>query len=429
MQQVYQHFLHFVHSLKRGIYILLSNILEKAAFFLIFLFIARLFSKDTFGLISASFAFANIIASIFEGGLNFYFQRESAVRNVHLNEELNNGFNLRLFLFVPYIIITSVYFQLTGSPYFYTSLFIALAVFAFSINNLFNAVLFGRNEYKASFTYLLISRTSLIFIIIGKVYFNASIEFIAFVFAFSGFIHTILLWHNLSVKKIKLHFSLIDKAITKRILVSALPMGIGMIMVWVYDRVDVIIIQNYLGYSFVAIYAVAYSLYKLPQSFANFLLTPLFSELSIAFGEKGYLPVSMLKNKVITLLIFIVPVSMLLYYLAEFLIVFLYSPGYLTSVPILKLLVVCLPGLLLNNFTGTTLNSCRKERVVTYSVLWAAVINIALNIILIPRYGLLGAAIASIITEYFTFFYQFVYILQSQLLKEDNHTAIDAGRH
>ncbi len=428
MQQVYQHFLHFVHSLKRGIYILLSNILEKAAFFLIFLFIARLFSKDTFGLISASFAFANIIASIFEGGLNFYFQRESAIRNVNLNEELNNGFNLRLILFLPYIIITGIYFQLTGSPYFYTSLFIALAVFAFSINNLFNAILFGRNEYKASFNYLLISRISLILIVIGKMFFNAGIEFIAFVFAFSGFIHTILLWHDLSKKDIKIHFSRINTTVIKRILVSALPMGIGMIMVWIYDRVDVIIIQNYLGYSFVAVYAVAYSLFKLPQSFANFLLTPLFSELSVVFGEKGYLPFSIIKNKVITLLIFIVPVSLILYYLAEFIIVFLYSPGYLASAPVLQLLVICIPGLLLNNFTGTTLNSCRKERIVTFSVLWAAIVNIALNIVLIPRYALIGAAIASIITEYFTFFYQFAYIMKSHLLKEDSHTAIDAGR-
>ncbi len=427
MQQVYQHFLHFVHTLKRGIYILLSNILEKAAFFLIFLFIARLFSKDTFGLISASFAFANIVASIFEGGLNFYFQRESAVRNVNLNEELNNGFNLRLFLFVPYVLITGIYFHLTGSAYFYTSLFIALAVFAFSINNLFNAILFGRNEYKASFLYLLISRSVLILIVAGKLYFNASIESIALIFALSGFIHTVLLWRDLIQKKIRLYFAFINREIIKRILVSALPMGIGMIMVWIYDRVDVIIIQNYLGYSFVAIYAVAYSLFKLPQSFANFLLTPLFSELSVTYGEKGYLPFSMMKNKVITLLMFIVPCSFILYYLAKIVIVFLYSPGYMASVPLLQLLIICIPGLLLNNFTGTTLNSCRKERIVTFSVLWAAILNIVLNIVLIPRYALIGAAIASIITEYFTFFYQFVYILKSHLLKEDSHPITNSG--
>lgn len=424
---MYQQFLHFITSLRRGIYILLSNILEKAAFFLIFLFIAREFSKDIFGLISASFAFANIIASIFEGGLNFYFQRESAVRNPNLHKELNNGFNLRLFLFIPYIIMTSIYFGLTGLPYFYTSFFIALAVFAFSINNLFNAVLFGRNEYKSSFKYLLISRASLVLIIAGKLFFNSSIEFISFVFAFSGLLHTILLLRDLSTKNLKINLSFIDIATTKRILVSALPMGIGMIMVWIYDRVDVIIIQNYLGYSFVAIYAVAYSLFKLPQSFANFLLTPLFSELSIVFGEKGFLPISLLKNKLITLMIFAVPVVLLLYYLSQFIISFLYSPSYLASAPIMKLLVLCLPGLLLNNFTGTTLNSCRKERIVTISVLWAAIINIALNIILIPRYQLMGAALASIITEYFTFSYQFTYILKNHLLKEDNHAAVDAG--
>jgi O-antigen/teichoic acid export membrane protein len=427
MQQVYQHFLHFINSLRRGIYILLSNLLEKAAFFLIFLFIARLFSKDVFGLISASFAFANIIASIFEGGLNFYFQRESAVRNPNLHEELNNGFNLRLILFIPYVIITGIYFKLTGSPYFYTSFFIALAVFAFSISNLFNAVLFGQNRYKSSFIYLLISRSILIFIVLGKLFFGASIEFISFLFALSGILHAILLWVDLSKKNLKVLPAVINKKVIKRILVSALPMGIGMIMVWIYDRVDVVIIQNYLGYSLVAIYAVAYSLYKLPQSFANFILTPLFSELSVVFDEKGYLPITVVKNKVITLLIFTIPVVFLLYYLSGSIIAFLYSRNYLDSVPLLQLLVICIPGLLLNNFTGTTLNSCRKERIVTISVFWAAIINIALNIILISHFRLMGAVVATIITEYFTFFFQFVYILKNHLLKEDKHTVGDIG--
>ena len=126
-------------------------------------------------------------------------------------------------------------------------------------------------------------------------------------------------------------------------------------------------------------------------------------------------------------MIFIIPIILFLYYLAGFIISFLYSPSYLASAPILKLLILCLPGLLLNNFTGTTLNSCRKERIVTVSVLWAAVINILLNIVLIRRYQLMGAALASIITEYFTFSYQFVYILRNHLIKEDNHTTVNAG--
>jgi len=426
MQRVLNQLLHFFDSLKRGIYILLSNLLEKAAFFLIFLFIARLFPKDVFGLISASFAFANILASIFEGGLNFYFQRESAVDNPNLKTELNNGFNLRLLLFIPYVAISSLYFFITGNAFFLTSFFIAIAVFTFSVNNLFNSVLFGKNEYKTSFIFLLISRSLLVMIIICKTYFNAGIEIIALIFALSGIVHTGLLFRDLHNKQLSPHIGAVDTSVIRRILISALPMGVGMIMVWIYDRVDVILIRNYMDYSSVAIYAVAYSLFKLPQSFANFLLTPLFSEMSVLFREKGFLPIRFVKNKAITLLLFTIPSVFLLYYLSSFIITNLYSINYLDSVPILQLLALCIPGLLLNNFTGTTLNSCRKERTVSISVMWAAVVNIGLNIYLIPLLGLTGAAIASIITEYFSFLYQFICILRYRLFKDihDNNNNV-----
>ena len=367
---------------------------------------------------------ASQIFSFFEGGLNFYFQRESAVANPHLPRELNNGFNLRILLFIPFIIINFIYFTLTGNAYVYTSIIISIAVFLFSINNLFNAVLFGKNEYRNSFIYLLFSRSILILIFITAFFSKVNTQYIASIFALSGLVHCILLIRDLRKRDIHINIAWIEFPIIRRIFISALPMGIGMIMVWVYDRIDVVIIQDFLGNANVAIYAVAYSLFKLPQSFANFLLTPLFSEFSSIYMLKGYLPAKLVTNKVLILITFIVPIIFIVYYLSTFIIPFLYGDSYISSVPLLKLLIFCLPGLLLNNFTGTTLNSCRKERAVTISVFWAATVNIVLNIVLIPLIGLMGAVIASIITEYFTFMYQFIYIVSYDLLKPEHHESV-----
>ena len=96
----------------------------------------------------------------------------------------------------------------------------------------------------------------------------------------------------------------------------------------------------------------------------------------------------------------------------ETLILFFYSSKYSFSIPYLKYLVFALPGLFFNNLTGVIGNSIRKEKIPMISAGLGALIHISINVILIRLYGLWGAVVATIISEYFVFILQFILLLK-----------------
>jgi O-antigen/teichoic acid export membrane protein len=195
-------------------------------------------------------------------------------------------------------------------------------------------------------------------------------------------------------------------------------MGIGMIFVWIYDRADTLLIQNFLGNSAVAFYAVAYSLYKAPQAFSNFILTPVFTEFSGMFAAEGFIERNSFLKKLFILLTISIFFAFIISLSAKYIIMFFYHSTYYPSVGLLVVLLIALPGLILNSFTGTALNAARKEITVTNSVLISAVVNVFLNVVLLIRYrNIFAAVFATIITEYLTFFIQMSAIVRFRILQ------------
>ena len=84
----------------------------------------------------------------------------------------------------------------------------------------------------------------------------------------------------------------------------------------------------------------------------------------------------------------------------------------------MRILCVSLVTIALSNFTGyQILVSIGKQKIVLYSTIIGAIINIAMNFFLIPTYGHFGAAIAAVVTEAVIAMYQFYYVKRNVPLK------------
>lgn len=95
-----------------------------------------------------------------------------------------------------------------------------------------------------------------------------------------------------------------------------------------------------------------------------------------------------------------------------------YGAGYEGTIPILKLFSTLLIIIGLNNVTGVQfLIPTKKQNIFTKTVIYGAVINLILNVILIPRYFALGAAIGSIVAELAITIIQFLYIYHMKEFK------------
>ncbi len=418
MTSILQFFSHFRELLSRGAYVFLANILEKATFFFLFLLFARSLPTEYFGLISAAFAVANISISVFEGGFNFYIQRAVAGKEEFLLNRINQIFTLRIILMVPYLLLSILYFLLFSNAVLALSTTIVLAIAFYSLNNMCNAIYFGLHRYKTSFILLSISRFILVVSFITLRALRESPEIITSTFLLSGVVHFIILLAALRREGYTLKFTRIHPETIKSIFKSSLPMGLGVILVWTYDKADTVLIQSILGYNPVAFYAVAYSIYKGPQALANIILTPLFTEFSGLFASKGYIPKENFIKNFIMLSMIAAFFTAIVLAAAKFFILYFYRMPYVSSVGLVTVMIFALPGLLWNNFTGITLNAAKKERQATTAVFVAVLVNLSLDLVLLLHYrNVYAAAAVTVLTEYLIFGIQFINIIKLKILQ------------
>jgi O-antigen/teichoic acid export membrane protein len=130
----------------------------------------------------------------------------------------------------------------------------------------------------------------------------------------------------------------------------------------------------------------------------------LFPALSRSFHEDRETFRRILLRSVRLSAIFAIPVGIGGTLLAEPVIRLLFGAGYEPSVPALQLLSWSAVLVMLRGNFRHTLNAVGKQRLDLICAAAAAVVNVALNLALIPRYGITGAAAATVTSEVAWFF-------------------------
>ena len=96
--------------------------------------------------------------------------------------------------------------------------------------------------------------------------------------------------------------------------------------------------------------------------------------------------------------------------MADKIILIVYGSGYIPSVIALKILIWSIIFLFINNLSLNLLGSVDRPLVVAKIIAVGAVINIILNILLIPKFSYIGSSAATVITE-LSMIPIFIYIL------------------
>jgi O-antigen/teichoic acid export membrane protein len=126
---------------------------------------------------------------------------------------------------------------------------------------------------------------------------------------------------------------------------------------------------------------------------------PLLARLNIE-NKDQWRKAGFIMNKI--LLAVVLPVSICLFVYAEQLISFIYgSKNYIDAVPILRIFALVLFVRFSMEAFALLLTTSYRQNIRLFTVIAATIINITLNIFMIPGYGAFGAAIVSLITNIF----------------------------
>lgn len=199
--------------------------------------------------------------------------------------------------------------------------------------------------------------------------------------------------------QIKLKWSRVTLQKLKSIAKAALPFLTGALMIHIYFNSSTLMLQFYKGVEAVGLYNASNKIILFILGLSGFLTWAVYPALSKSYGRRRATFNRLVEFSAWAFGSAAIPTAVGGVILARGIIGWLYGNDYAAAFPVFAVLIISPIFVFLNCVFGNALSSSGHQKVSTLAVTIAAVVNIALNLIFIPMYGILGAAAVSIVTE------------------------------
>jgi len=180
----------------------------------------------------------------------------------------------------------------------------------------------------------------------------------------------------------------------KTVLKATIPIAISAFGFYLLISIDVFFLKRYTNFETLAYYGTSIKIIFLISTLINVMGSYLSVRIADLFVTDQVALQAVLKKGVRVIVGLALGLSVILFvFAAEILGVF--GAAYQEAVPALRILIA---GHFMSTLFGVTqvyLNMTKKQVVLQYILIIAVVINAIINAILIPKYGMLGAAVAS----------------------------------
>lgn len=191
----------------------------------------------------------------------------------------------------------------------------------------------------------------------------------------------------------------IDVPFWKRFLHDSLPLGGSALITFFYFKMDTILLSIMQGSAAVGTYGVAYKVMENLTFFPALLAGLILPLLSRAFSSDSARFREIADSTFRVFTIIAIPIVLGGVFFAEPVIMIVSGSGFQDSVPVLRLLIVSLAFIFFGSFFNMLLIVGNHQKALMKVLLAVAIVNISTNLILIPKYSYLGAAMTSLATE------------------------------
>ncbi|HPN88270.1 MAG TPA: flippase [Candidatus Omnitrophota bacterium] len=374
-----------------------ERILRCVATLIIGILLARYLGPKQFGILNYAISFVLLFLNITSLGLDDILPRELVKNPSHENELLGTAFLLRLFsgIFSILLIILINIWRQENFAIISIIIIIALGLIFkpfLIIESFFYSKVTSQHSAKAYLFALVIFFLLQIALILIK----APLIWFAFAILLDGIILALGLSYNYLKQNKKFHAWKHKRNVAISLLHDSWPLILSGMTISIYMRIDQIMIKNMLDVTQVGIYSIAVRISEAWYFIPVLICSSLFPAI-IKFKEHDFIMYNHRLRQLYSLMILLalsiaIPIS----FFSKNIISLLFGTEYIGATSVLKihiwsaifvfLGVASSRYLLAENFT--------KISLITTSA--SMLINIILNFILIPLYGIKGAAIATL---------------------------------
>ena len=384
-------------TLRNSMLVVGARALAKLAVFVVVVLLWRHLGAEPYGRFATMVVYVTLVGVVADLGLQTVFIRDASRDRRVFTRYLANLLSARLFLSLVALVILAVALRLLSPALFPYTLPAFVLLLTTSYSSLLRAVFYirGRLGYEAiaivAEALLLLGLT---IVAIGR---HATWDVFLWVYAVTYlftclFPFVVLRWRWRERVTIRL-----EPAFVRRLLAAGLPLALGFTITTVYAQLDLVLLQLFKNFQVVGWYSAANKYIDavawVPQS-AMGAVFPALALLSA--GDRRRLAFAYQKSYKM-LAILGLPLAVGIGVTADSIVHL--TRGFEQSIPALRILAPSVVLLFVNNAFIYTLTAINRQVDFTRLALFTLAVNVALNLVLIPPYGYLGAAVASTLTE------------------------------
>lgn len=367
--------------------------------FFIGAWIARYLGPSNYGVLSYALSFGGILGFFVYLTADNILSRELIKYPERRDSLLGTSFILRLaggFIALILTVVAAFIFEgnvLTRSLILIYSFSFLLPAFGV-VGIYFQANVLAKKTVKAQMVAMIISSILKIAVII----FGFGVFWIMVVYVLDSLWSSATLWLVYHQNGFRLRAWSFDKGLARSLFKDSVFLMLSIAVGFIFIKIDQVIIGNIMSKKEVGLYAVAVKISEIWNFIPAIICTSLFPAIVNAKikGERFYYSrlrsLYWLLGSLATLLA--IPITTF----SAPIIVFLFGDSYLVAAPILQVYIWSGIGLFL--YIGVNQYMAAENMVKTafFLSLLVVVTNVVLNLVLIPVYGLIGAALASVIS-------------------------------
>ena len=405
----------FQRVAKNTFVLFIAQIISAILSILLGIFIARMLGAVALGKYSFAYTFVIFFSIFLDLGYNTLLIREVARDKSKANKYVSNMLSFRAVSAIIIFVFIVVTINLMGYPSDTKNVVYLFAVYIFleSFSNIYKVTFraFERMEYEAAIS--ICSNILRVSLALAVLFFGYGLVAIALVFIFSNifdlFLSTIVCERRFVKSETEF-----DGTFFKKTIKIAIPLGMISIFATIFIRADTILLSILKGDEVVGWYNAAYNLVLglriIPMLFISALLPTISyyyitSRASLeAVYEKYFRYLFMLG----------LPTAMGATLLSDKIILFFYGPGFTNSIVTLQILSWDILLIFLYTILGGFLISIDRQNQMALAAAVTAVVNVILNLALIPYFSYVGAAIATVSAEAILFAIYF-YLLSKHI--------------
>lgn len=378
-----------------------SNVLS---YFLIIL-IARSLGTEGLGIYSFAFAFVGLFVIFYDFGISTFFVKKVSNSRENYEKYFGNYAALKLIF-----CLVAMLLPMASILFLKRSIDVIVIVYLASISLFFqNYSYVARNTFQA---YQAMHYDAIVRIVERVVAFGLGFFVLSNGYGLAAFLYVLVLSNLLSLaasimllKKIRVKFSFkADISLWKTMLRNSWPFWLTLIFMQLYFQVDTVMLSFIKGYEATGLYNAAYKLISVMSRIPWVIIIVLFPVMSELYSNLSKALLRQVLEKGIHVMsVLSLPIIFGTAVLADRIIFFIYRDGFQSSALVLQVLIWATFFLFLSTFIGWFLNAIDRQKIFTYSTGASLLANVAMNLILIPKFSYMGASIATLATSIINF--------------------------